>query len=152
MHTTAGPTAGSPRHERPRVTGGPRSEGPISTSARVVLDRVLELLGRRRLSATELRVLLRLLDREASLSELAKALGQRPVEIRRAGRSLAMHGLVRRRHVGRRKQTRLEITAAGLATTRALLTAAGGGGTAGGGDPMSPSVLWVETNGGPPRR
>lgn len=109
----------------PRVPNGRHADGSISGTARAALDRVLELLGRRQLSATELRVLLRLLDREASLSELAEALGYPPVEIRRASRSLAMRGLVRWRHVGRRKRTRLAITAAGLATVRALLTAAG---------------------------
>lgn len=88
------------------------------------LDRVLELVELRQLSATELRLLLALVDREASLSELAEALGQRPVEIRRAGRSLAMRGLVQWRHVGGRKKTRLGITPNGLATIRALLTAA----------------------------
>jgi DNA-binding MarR family transcriptional regulator len=92
---------------------------------RAALDRVLELLRRRRLSATEMRVLLVLLDRKASLTELAEALGQRPVEIRRAGRSLAARGLVRWQHVGRRKETHIEITAEGLATIRALLPAAG---------------------------
>jgi DNA-binding MarR family transcriptional regulator len=85
---------------------------------------VLELVERRRLSATELRVLLLLLEQEASLPTLAEALAQRPVDIMRAGRRLAMRGLVRWRHVGRREETRLVITPAGLATMRALLTAA----------------------------
>ena len=48
-----------------------------------------------------------------------------PTEITRAGRSLSMRGLIRWHHVGRRKQTRLEITSSGLTTVRALLTAAG---------------------------
>jgi len=89
------------------------------------LDRVLELVERRKLSATELRVLLALLDREACLSDLAEALDQRPAAITRAGRSLSMRGLIRWHHVGRRKQTRLEITSSGLTTVGALLTAAG---------------------------
>jgi DNA-binding MarR family transcriptional regulator len=97
---------------------------PVSTETARALDRVLELLERRQLPATELRVLLRLVDREASLSELAEVLSHRPIDITRAGRSLAMRGLVRWRHLGRRKETRLGITAAGLATIRALLTAA----------------------------
>jgi DNA-binding MarR family transcriptional regulator len=91
---------------------------------RAALDRMLELLQRRRLSATETRVLLALIDRLASLSELADALGQRPVEIRRAGRSLSARGLVRWHHVGRRKETHVEITAEGMAAIRALLPAA----------------------------
>ena len=36
-----------------------------------------------------------------------------------------MRGLIRWHHVGRRKQTRLEITSSGLTTVRPLLTAAG---------------------------
>ena len=94
-------------------------------AAGATLDRVLELVERRKLSATELRVLLALLDRGACLSELAEALDQRPAEITRAGRSLSMRGLIRWYHVGRRKQTRLEITSSGLTTVRALLTTAG---------------------------
>lgn len=89
------------------------------------LDRVLELIERRQLSATELRLLLHLVDRDASLRELADALGQQRVNVRRAGRSLAMRGLVRWLHVGRRKETRFGITANGLATIRAFLTEAG---------------------------
>jgi DNA-binding MarR family transcriptional regulator len=97
----------------------------IPAGERAALDRTLELLQRCRLSATELRVLLALLDHEASLSELAEALDDRPVEIRGAGRSLSARGLVRWRHGPRRKETRLEITGAGLATIRELLTTAG---------------------------
>lgn len=119
----------------PRSCDGPNhrpSGRPIPTAARstVDLDRVLELRERRELSATELRLLLGLLDRESGLSELAAALGQRPVEVRRAGWGLARRGLVRWRHAGRLKQTRLEITADGLATLQPLLTAAAGQATA----------------------
>ena len=94
-------------------------------AARTTLDRVLELVERRKLSATELRVLLALLDREACLADLAEVLDERPDEITRASRRLSMRGLIRWHHVGRRKQTRLEITSSGLTTVRALLTAAG---------------------------
>ena len=48
-----------------------------------------------------------LLQQEASVLTLAEALAQRPVDIRRAGRRLAMRGLVRWRHVGRPEETRL---------------------------------------------
>jgi DNA-binding MarR family transcriptional regulator len=94
-------------------------------AAGATLDRVLELVERSKLSATELRVLLALLDRGACLADLAEALDQRHAEITRAGRSLSMRGLIRWHHVGRRKQTRLEITSSGLTTVRTLLTAAG---------------------------
>jgi DNA-binding MarR family transcriptional regulator len=92
--------------------------------AQATLDRVLELFERRGLSATELRVLLALLDRGARLSDLAEALDQRRNEITRAARSLSMRGLTRWQHVGS-KETRLEITSSGLTTVRALLTAVG---------------------------
>jgi DNA-binding MarR family transcriptional regulator len=84
---------------------------------------MLVLWQRRGLAATELRMLLALLDRDASLSELAEVLGERPIEIRRAGRTLSARGLVRWCHVGRRKETRVELTAAGLATIRPMLRA-----------------------------
>jgi DNA-binding MarR family transcriptional regulator len=93
-------------------------------AAGATLDRVLELVERRSLSATELRVLLALLDRGGSLPDLAETLDRSPDEITRAGRSLSMRGLIRWHHVGRRKQSRLEITSSGLTTVRALLTAA----------------------------
>jgi DNA-binding MarR family transcriptional regulator len=101
-----------------------RPSDRATLAAGATLDRVLELVERRRLSATELRVLLALLDRGACLPDLAEALDQGPDEITRAGRSLSMRGLIRWHHVGRRKQTRLEITSSGLTTVRALLTAA----------------------------
>jgi DNA-binding MarR family transcriptional regulator len=94
-------------------------------AAGATLDRVLELVERRKLSPTELRVVLALLDRGACLPDLAEALDQRPDEITRAARSLSMRGLIRWHHVARRKQTRLEITSSGLTTVRALVTAAG---------------------------
>ena len=94
-------------------------------AAGATLDRVLELVERSNLSATELRLLLALFDRGACLSDFAEALDQRPAEITRAGRSLSRRGLIRWHHVGRRKQTRLEITSSGLTTVGALLTAAG---------------------------
>jgi DNA-binding MarR family transcriptional regulator len=101
----------------------PRDRQRLAAGA--TLDRILELFERRELSATELRVLLALRDREASLPEVAAALHLRPDEITRAGRSLSMRGLIRWHHVGRRTETRLAITSSGLTTVRALLTAAG---------------------------
>ena len=71
-------------------------------------------------------MLLRLVDREAGMPELAEALDQRAVDIRRCGRRLAARGLVSWRHTGPREQTRLASTSAGLTTVRALLTAAAG--------------------------
>ncbi len=98
--------------------------GSNSLNARAALDRILEFIGRRGLSAAELRFLLRLVDREAGIPELAEALGQRPGDVRRSGRRLAARGLVRWHHVGTRKETQMAITPAGMTTVQALLTAA----------------------------
>jgi hypothetical protein len=90
------------------------------------LDRVLEMVERRRLSPAELRILIRLVDREAGIPELAEALDERPLDVRRYGRRLSARGLVSWRHAGPLKHTQLAITPAGLTTVRALVTAAGG--------------------------
>ena len=103
-----------------------RNHGCMTTTTqeRTVADRVLEVFDRCGLSPCELRVLLTLLDREASLAEIAEALGKPASEVTRAGRRLATRGLVRWYHVGAREETRLLITARGLATMRPLLAAA----------------------------
>ena len=97
----------------------------LSSEADGALDRVLQVFERGRHSATELRLLLRLVDhRDAGIGELAEQLGCRPSEITRAGRRLAMRGLVRTHRAGRPERTLMEITPSGLATVRTLLTAA----------------------------
>jgi DNA-binding MarR family transcriptional regulator len=83
---------------------------------------MLELRG---LSPTEVRVLLHLLDREASLVEVANALGHPPSVITRAGGGLDSRGLVRWFHGPHTKESRLAITADGRAAIRAVLTAEG---------------------------
>jgi DNA-binding MarR family transcriptional regulator len=89
------------------------------------LDRVLCVFERGQHSATEMRVLLRLVDhRGAGIGELAGQLGCRPAEVTRAGRRLAMRGLVRTHRAGAPEQTLMEITPSGLAAVRTLLTAA----------------------------
>jgi DNA-binding MarR family transcriptional regulator len=109
-------------------------DGATSAVAQAALDRILELFERRKLSGTELRVLLALIDRGAGVSDLVEALDKTPDEITRAGRTLSMRGLIRWHHVGWRKETRFDITSSGLTTVRALLTAAG----ANAADPDSP--------------
>jgi DNA-binding MarR family transcriptional regulator len=97
---------------------------PMS-QAEAALDRVLHAFEHGRHTATEMRLLLRLVDRhDAGIRELADQLGTRPTEVTRAGRRLAMRGLVRTHRAGRREQTMMEITPSGLATVRTLLTAA----------------------------
>jgi DNA-binding MarR family transcriptional regulator len=95
-----------------------------TTPERTVIDRVLEVFERGGLSPCELRVLLKLLDREASLSEIAEAIGKPSGDVTRAGNRLARRGLVRWYHAGARMETRLVITTDGVATMRALLAAA----------------------------
>jgi DNA-binding MarR family transcriptional regulator len=87
---------------------------------RTEIDQVLEVLERRGLSLGELRVLLALLDREASLAELAEGLDKPVGEVWRSGSRLARRGLVRWYHVGPRDQSRLTITVGGRATVQAL--------------------------------
>ena len=85
------------------------------------LDRVLWVFEHGQHSAIELRVLLRLVDQPAAgIGDLAEQLGCRPTEITRAGRRLAMRGLVRTHRAGRPEQTLMEITPSGLATVRTL--------------------------------
>ena len=100
-------------------------DGPSPDVAQATLDRILELFERRKLSATELRVLLALIDRGAGVSDLADALDQSPDEITRAARNLYMRGLIRWQHVDSRRERRFDITSAGLTTVSALVTAAG---------------------------
>ena len=120
-HDISPPRSGASHAQPSDITSARTRDGPTPAVAQTTL----ELVERRGLSATELRVLLALLDRGARLSDLAEALDQRPNEIRRAGRSLSMRGLTRWHHAGRRRETRLEITSSGLTTVRALLTAVG---------------------------
>jgi DNA-binding MarR family transcriptional regulator len=89
-----------------------------------MIDHVLAMLEQRGLSPTEVRVLLHLIDREASLVDVADALGHPPGVITRAGGGLASRGLVRWFHAAHTKESRLAITAGGLAAMRALLAAA----------------------------
>ena len=81
-------------------------------------------LEQRRLSPTEVRVLLNLLDREASLVDVADALGHQASVITRAAGGLDSRGLVRWFHAAHTKESRLAITADGLAAMRAMLAAA----------------------------
>jgi DNA-binding MarR family transcriptional regulator len=95
-----------------------------TTHERTVIDRVLAVFERRGLSPSELRVLLKLLDREASLRELSEMLGKPPSEVFRAGSRLATRGLARWYHAGARKESRLVIATDGQAAMRVLLAEA----------------------------
>jgi DNA-binding MarR family transcriptional regulator len=97
----------------------------FAPDAQAALDRVLQVLEHRQHSATEMRVLLRLLERrDASIAELSEQLDIRPTEVTRAGRRLAMRGLVRTHHAGKREQMLMQITRSGRVLMQSLLTAA----------------------------
>src|SRR5215210_6704166 len=100
------------------------SDGSAVPDRRRAIDRVLAVLEQRRLSPTEVRVLLHLVDREAGLVEVANALGHPPSMITRAAGGLDSRGLIRWFHAAHTKESRLAITADGLATMRALLAVA----------------------------
>jgi DNA-binding MarR family transcriptional regulator len=109
-------------HPRSRgATSAHAGDGPAVAPTRGAIDRVLAVLEQRGLSPTEVRVLLHLLEREASLVEVANSLDHPPSVITRAAGGLDSRGLVRWFHAAHTKQTRLAITADGLATMRALL-------------------------------
>jgi DNA-binding MarR family transcriptional regulator len=108
-------------HPRSRGASNPHpGDGAVVAQTRGAIDRVLATLEQRRLSPTEVRVLLHLLDREGSLVEIADALGHPPSVITRAAGGLDSRGLVRWFHAAHTKESRLVITADGLAATRAL--------------------------------
>ena len=89
----------------------------------MALDRVLELVDRRELGASELRVLLALVDTDRAVSELARSLAVRPREVRQLGERLYARGLLRwSERPG--EEPMLGMTRAGLAVARPLLTAA----------------------------
>ena len=114
----------SPHPTSRGATGAHAGDGSAVARTRRATDSLLAVLEQRGLSPTQVRVLLHLLDREASLVEVANALGHPPSVITRAAGGLASRGLVRWFHAGHTKESRLEITADGLATLRSLLAAA----------------------------
>jgi hypothetical protein len=79
------------------------------------LDRFLESIHREHLSPIDLRVLLRVTDREATVRELADSMGHRPTVIRGASARLVARGLLRRRRRPTRRH-HLEMTLAATAS------------------------------------
>jgi hypothetical protein len=96
---------------------------PVPAAARASLDRMLELLDRRRLSAMDLRLLLALTDGRATPGELARMLTRHPLVIRYAARRLKSLGLVRHQTDSERGPV-LSITWTGITAVRPLLAAA----------------------------
>jgi DNA-binding MarR family transcriptional regulator len=86
------------------------------------LDGLLAALERSELSATEIRLLLWLAEREATVTQLTAVLGQRPRVITSVAYRLAMRGLIRRRfESGQRSGFVFGITSAGELALRPLL-------------------------------
>jgi len=126
-HSTVEPPTAAAGRRRLRVAHDRDADAQTraAPTAVLALDALLELLERRRLSATELRILLAVLDREVPVSELAETFGWRSLDIRRAAARLYARGLLRWRHDAGSKEAVFGITRAGLATVRPLVTAAG---------------------------
>jgi DNA-binding MarR family transcriptional regulator len=126
QHHLAKVTANHSPATRTRLSAQRQRDGSGFGAGRGALDHLLEVFEQGQLSATEMRVLLCLVERrDASIPELATELGTRPAEITRAGRRLAMRGLVRWHYSRRPGQAMLNITAAGATAIGALLTALG---------------------------
>jgi DNA-binding MarR family transcriptional regulator len=112
----------SPLAASSRTTTGPAPPtGELSVFgnalAGVSLDRFLELLHREDLSPVDVRVLLRVTDREATVRELANSTGQHAAVVRRASTHLVARGLLRRRRrptADRRLDVTLAATASGM--------------------------------------
>jgi hypothetical protein len=114
-------------YRRPRVAHERRARAhtPPERAAARALDRVLELLERRWLSASDLRIMLAVKDGDAAISDLAKSLGWRSDEVRRGAARLYGHGLLRWAHNAGREEAIVGSTRSGLATLQPLLTAVG---------------------------
>jgi DNA-binding MarR family transcriptional regulator len=129
LQTVPGPTLGLMAHSVTTRQLPPdreaKAERRAVRTAELALDRLLELLERRRLSIAELRMLLALLDSDVPGAELAYVFGRRSVEIRRAAARLDARGLLRWRHDAGSREPAFAITPAGLAMIRPLLTAVG---------------------------
>ena len=104
-----------------------------SASAERALDELLATLQHGDLSPLELRMLVRLAERQFAQSELVDGLEASPGAVSRATRRLAMRGLIGRRFErGRRSRFVLSITSSGL-------------------EAVAPLVEWVSRHAHPPR-
>ena len=87
----------------------------------LAFDRLLESVHREHLSPFDLRVLLRVTDREATVVGLAESLGQPPRVLRRASARLVARGLLRRRR-RRDRHDHMEVTLAMTASGMSALS------------------------------
>jgi DNA-binding MarR family transcriptional regulator len=108
---------------------------PDAVNPQRSLDDLLATLERGELSPTEIRVLLSLAEREATVAELTDALQQRPGALTSVVYRLAMRGLIRRRfESGQRSGFVFAITSVGMLALRPLLQRVTGARAAGGDD------------------
>jgi DNA-binding MarR family transcriptional regulator len=87
------------------------------------LDVVLELLERRELSPTELRILLAVGHREAHLGELSSHLEKPKTTVRRDAWRLYLNGMLRQHHDSETNEPVFAITTRGVAALKPLITA-----------------------------
>ena len=100
------------------------ARGRLDNAVRGRLDRVLQLIERRPMSALELRILLRLVDGQATVPALAEALERPTTEVWVAARDLARRGFAVRRSDGPGCESVYATTRTGVTTIRPLMTAA----------------------------
>jgi DNA-binding MarR family transcriptional regulator len=130
--TPAARAGGMPTALEARKRALPMPDGGLARRHRsLAFDRLLESVHGEDLSPFDLRVLLRVTDREATVGDLAESMGQPPSVLRRASARLVARGLLRRRR-RRNRHDHMEVTLATSASgmsalygvTRALETAA----------------------------
>ena len=87
------------------------------------LDVLLELLERRDLGPSELRILLAVGQQEATLGELSRRLEQPEATVRKSAWQLALDGMLRQERDEVTKEPAFAITPRGVATLKPLITA-----------------------------
>ena len=118
--TPSAHAGGMPAALEARERALPMPGGALARRHRsLAFDRLLESVHREHLSPLDLRVLLRVTDREATVADLAESLRQPPSVLRRASARLVARGLLRRRR-RRDRHDHLEVT---LATTASGMSA-----------------------------
>jgi hypothetical protein len=127
MDRAIGQRSGAAPAHAARTRLRPATERRTGRRASTDADAALDLLERQRLGAGELRILLALADREATISEVARSLRRSPREVRLAAARLYARGLLswmfRRAQDGAGETEEvLGITGTGLVTIRSLLT------------------------------
>jgi DNA-binding MarR family transcriptional regulator len=118
--TPASRAGGMPTALEPRNRPLPMPGDELARRHRsLAFDRLLNAVHREHLSPFDLRVLLRVTDREATVVDLAESLGQPPRVLGRASARLVARGLLRRRR-RRDRHDHMEVT---LATTASGMSA-----------------------------